>query len=79
MQEIVKELDDKRLSINKVNTLNNEYEQLILKMTKQLDVKDVSLDEYKKKLITLTNTYEKEIQELKKELKIAIKKIKIWY
>ena len=48
-------------------------------MTKQLDDKDVSLDEYKKKLITLTNTYEKEIQELKKELKIAIKKIKIWY
>ena len=38
-------------------------------MTKQLDDKDVSLDEYKKKLITLNNTYEKEIQELKKELK----------
>ena len=35
-------------------------------MTKQLDDKDVSLDEYKKKLITLNNTYEKEIQELKK-------------
>ena len=38
-------------------------------MTKQLDDKDVSLDEYEKKLITLNNTYEKEIQELKKELK----------
>ena len=38
-------------------------------MKKQLDDKDVSLDEYKKKLITLNNTYEKEIQKLKKELK----------
>ena len=35
-------------------------------MTKQLDDKDVSLDKYTKKLITLNNTYEKEIQELKK-------------
>ena len=41
--------------------IKNEYEQLILKMTKQLDDKDVSLDEYKKKLITLNNTYEKKI------------------
>ena len=38
-------------------------------MTKQLDDKDVSLDEYKKKLITLNNMYENEIQELKKEFK----------
>ena len=48
VQEIVKELDEKGISINKLNTLNNKYEQLILKMTKQLDDKDVSLDEYKK-------------------------------
>ena len=27
VQEIVKELDDKGVSINKLNTLNNEYEQ----------------------------------------------------
>ena len=67
VQEIVKELDDKGISINKLNTLNNKYEQLILKMTKQLDDKDVSLDEYKK--INYINMYEKEIQELKKELK----------
>ena len=38
-------------------------------MTKQLNDKDVSLDEYEKKLITLNNTYKKEIQELKKKLK----------
>ena len=38
-------------------------------MTKQLDDKDVSFDEYKKRLNTLNDTYEKEIQELKKELK----------
>ena len=37
-------------------------------MTKQLNDKDVSLDEYEK-LITLNNTYEKEIQKLKEELK----------
>ena len=67
VQEIVKELDDKGISINKLNTLNNKYEQLILKMAKQLDDKDVSLDEYKK--INYINMYEKEIQELKKELK----------
>ena len=48
VQETVKELDDKGISINKLNTLNNEYEQLILKMTKQLDDKNVLLDEYKK-------------------------------
>ena len=38
-------------------------------MTKQLNDKDVSLDEYEKKVITLNNTYEKEIQKLKEELK----------
>ena len=38
-------------------------------MTKKLNDKDVSLDEYEKKLITLNNTYEKEIQKLKEELK----------
>ena len=37
-------------------------------MKKQLNDKDVSLDEYEKKLITLNNTYEKEIQEFKKNL-----------
>ena len=38
-------------------------------MTKQLNDKDVSLDEYEKELITLNNTSEKEIQKLKEELK----------
>ena len=37
-------------------------------MKKQLNDKDVSLDEYEEKLITLNNTYEKEIQEFKKNL-----------
>ena len=69
MHEIIKKLDDKGISINKLNKLNNDYEQVILKMTKQLNVKDVSLNEYRKRLNTLNDTYEKEIQELKKELK----------
>ena len=52
-------------------------------MTKQLDDKCHLMNI--KKLITLNNTYEKEIQELKKELKESKeyidsdKKDKIWY
>ena len=38
-------------------------------MTKQLNDKDVSFDEYEKKIITLNNTYEKEIQKKLKESK----------
>ena len=38
-------------------------------MTKQLNDKNVSLDEYENKLITFNNTYEKKIQKLKEELK----------
>ena len=69
IQEIVKELDDKGISINKLNTLNNEYEQKIQELKKELNDKEISLNEYKERLNTLSNTYEKEIQQLKKELK----------
>ena len=82
MQEIAKELDDKGISINKLNTLNNEYEQKIQKLENELNDKEISLNEYEKRLNTLSDTHDKEIQKLKKELKkaksilIAIKNIK---
>ena len=83
VKEIVKELDDKGISINKLTTLNNKYEQKIQELKNELNDKEISLNEYKKNLNTLSNTYEKEIQELKKNLKkvksilILIKKIKV--
>ena len=64
MQEIAKELDDKGISINKLNTLNNEYEQKIRKLENELNDKEISLNEYEKRLNTLSNTHGKEIQEL---------------
>ena len=57
------------MSINKLNTLNNEYKQEIQKLENELNDKEISLNEYERRLNTLSNTYEKEIQELKKELK----------
>ena len=79
----MKELNDKGISFNKLNTLNNEYKLKIQKSKNELNDKEISLNEYKEKLNTSSNTYEKEIQELKFELKkvksilILIKKIKI--
>ena len=35
----------------------------------ELNYKEISLNEYKERLNTLNNTYEKKIQELKEELK----------
>ena len=47
-QEIVKELNNKGISLNKLNTLNNEHEQKIQKLRKELNDKEISLNEYKK-------------------------------
>ena len=69
MQEIVKELDDKGILINKLKTLNNEYEQKIQELKNELNDKDISLNKYKERLNTLSNTSEKEIQEPKKDFK----------
>ena len=69
VQEIVKELNDKGISLNKLNTLSNEYKQKIQELKNELNDKEISLNEYKEKLNTLSNTYKKEIQKLKKELK----------
>ena len=48
MKKIGKELNNKGISLNKLNTLNNEYEKRIQEILKELDNKEISLDEYKK-------------------------------
>ena len=45
MQEIVKELNDKGISLSKLNTLNNEYEQKMQKIAKELNDKNMSIDD----------------------------------
>ena len=69
VQKILKELNDKGMSINKLNTLNDEYRQRIQELKNKLNDKEISLNEYKEKLNTLSNAPEKEIQEIKEELK----------
>ena len=55
----------------------------IQELKNELNDQEISLRKYKERLNTLSNTYEKEIQELKKYLKkvksilILIKKIKV--
>ena len=52
-----------------MNTLNNEYKQIIQELENKLNNEKISLDEYKKRLNTSNDAYEKEIQKLKEELK----------
>ena len=66
---MIKELNDKGISLDKLNKLNNEYEQIVQEMTKELNNKNISLNKYKENINKLDNEYKKEIQELKKELK----------
>ena len=80
---MTKELNDKGISLIKLNKINNEYEQKVQEMIKELNNKNISLNKYKENINKLDNEYKKEIQELKKKLKkvksilIAIKKLKI--
>ena len=66
---MTKELNDKGISLDKLDKLNNEYEQIVQEMTKELNNKNVSLNKYKENINKLDKEYKKEIQELKKELK----------
>ena len=66
---MIKELNDKGISLDKLNKLNNEYEQIVQEMTKELNNKNISLNKYKENINKLDNEYKKEIQKLKKELK----------
>ena len=75
MQEILKELNDKGISLNELNTLNNEYKQKIQELKNELNDKGISLNEYKERLNTLSDTYEKQMQQFKKELKESKKYI----
>ena len=65
---MIKELNDKGISLDKLNKLNNEYEKIVQEMTKELNNKNISLNKYKKDINKLDNEYKKEIQKLKKEL-----------
>ena len=55
--------------INRLNTSNDEHTQNIKRLKKELNYKDISLDEYKKRLDTLINTHEIQIKKLKEEIK----------
>ena len=50
-QKILEELNNKGISLDKLNKLNNEYEQIVEKLTEELNNKNISLDEYKQKLV----------------------------
>ena len=56
---MAKELNYKGISLNKLYTLNNEHEQKIKELKKELNGKEISLNEYKKGLNTLNSTFEK--------------------
>ena len=66
---MIKELNEKGISIDKLNKINNEYEQKVQEMIKELNNKSISLKKYKENINKLDNEYKKEIQKLKKELK----------
>ena len=63
---MTKELHDKGISLDKLNTLNNQYEQIVQTVTKELNNKNISLNKYKENINKLDIEYKKEIQELKK-------------
>ena len=45
---MTKELNDKSISLDRLYTLNNEYEKKLQEMAKELNDRSMSLDEYKK-------------------------------
>ena len=65
IQETEKELNDKGISLNR---LDNEYEQKIRELRKELNDKDISRNEYKKRLDRLDNEHKQEIHKIEKEL-----------
>ena len=71
MQELENELNNKNISLNK---LNNEYERKIKELIKKLN--DISLSEYTKRLAELDNRHKQEIKKLESDLKDKNKAIK---
>ena len=49
-QKILIELNDKNALINRLNTSNDEHTQNIQRLKKELNDKEIPLDEYKKKI-----------------------------
>ena len=49
-QKILIELNDKNTLINRLNTSNDEHTQNIQRLKKELNDKEIPLDEYKKKI-----------------------------
>ena len=45
---MIKELNDKGISLDKLNKLNNEYEQIVQEMTKELIIRTFHLMNIKK-------------------------------
>ena len=56
---MIKELNDKGISIYKLNKINNEYEQKVQEMIKELNNKNISLNKYKENINKLDNEYKK--------------------
>ena len=52
---MIKELNDKGISIDKLNKINNEYEQKVQEMIKELNNKNISLNKYKENINKLDN------------------------
>ena len=59
VQETIKELNDKGISLDKLSKLNNEYKQIVQEMTKELNNKNISLNKYKENINKLDNEYKK--------------------
>ena len=53
---------------NRLNTSNDEHTQNIHRLKTELHDKEISLDEYIKRLDTLINTHEIQIKNLKEEI-----------
>ena len=45
---MIKELNDKGISLDKLNKLNNEYGHIVQEMTKESNNKNISLNKLKK-------------------------------
>ena len=56
---MTKELNDKGISLDKLDKLNNEYEQTVQEMIKELNNKNISLNKYRENINKLDNEYKK--------------------
>ena len=66
---MIKELNDKGISIDKLNKINNEYEQKVQEMIKELNNKNISLNKHKENINKLDNEYKKRNTKTKKRIK----------